>query len=136
MAPAVTNDTESFWTGGANGQLLIQRCNACEYYMHPPFPVCRRCRSFDVSPASVSGRARVYSFTINRHPWTDPSEQPYVVAVVELVEQPELFITTNIVGCDVAVVHVDMEVEVDFVPKDDAFIPVFWPIADNAGCQA
>ena len=50
------------WTGGRRGgQLLISRCQDCGHYFHPPAPACWRCRSTDVAPEPVSGRATVAS---------------------------------------------------------------------------
>jgi uncharacterized OB-fold protein len=74
----------------------------------------------------VSGRGSVYTHSVNRHPWADGTE-PYVVAVVELDEQSELFVTTNIVGCAVDEVAIDMPVEVEFEQLEDAYIPLFHP---------
>jgi uncharacterized OB-fold protein len=58
-------------------------------------------------------------------------EVPYVLAVVELEEQPRLRLLTNIVGCPVERVAVDMPVEVEFVERGDAFVPVFHPRVDD-----
>jgi uncharacterized OB-fold protein len=129
-APAITEDTVAFWTGGSVGELRIVHCRACGLYIHPPVPICRRCQSFDVVPEPVSGRGRVYAYTINMHPWVEGYDTPYVIAVVELDEQPGLWITTNIVDCEVGDVHTDMAVEVEFAPVNDAWIPVFHPVGE------
>jgi uncharacterized OB-fold protein len=50
---------------------------------------------------------------------------PYVIAVVELDEQDGLRLLTNIVGCPVEEVTIDMPVEVDFAPRGPAHLPVF-----------
>jgi uncharacterized OB-fold protein len=50
---------------------------------------------------------------------------PYVVAVVELDEQSGLRLLTNIVGCAPDEVAIDMPVDVEFVERGAAFIPVF-----------
>jgi uncharacterized OB-fold protein len=52
-------------------------------------------------------------------------EVPYVIAVVELEEQPGLRLLTNIVDCPVDEVAIDMPVEVEFRRQGDAFVPVF-----------
>jgi uncharacterized OB-fold protein len=128
--PAITTDTEAFWSGGAGGRLLINRCQDCQLYIHPPAPVCRRCHSRNVAAEAVSGRGSVYTYSINRHPWADGTE-PYVVAVIELDEQSELFVTTNIVGCAVSEVTIDMPVEVEFERFEDAHIPLFHPSSQD-----
>ena len=126
--PEITDENEAFWTGGGKGRLLVTTCRDCGYRTHPPTPRCPSCFSENVSPEPVSGRGRVYSFTINRQQWMPDLEVPYVVAVVELDEQPGLRLLTNIVECDVAAVRIDMPVEVRFVERGAAFIPVFAPL--------
>ena len=130
-APAITADTAEFWRGGAGGELRINRCQDCQLFIHPPAPVCRRCKSLHVEAETVSGMGRVYTYSINRHSWSDESSEPYVVAVVELVEQPGLYVTTNIVGCPVDDVDIDMPVEVEFEQIADAYLPLFHPGSDE-----
>ena len=36
MLPALTPRNRAFWTGGASGRLLIQRCADCDRWVHPP----------------------------------------------------------------------------------------------------
>lgn len=83
-----------------------------------------------MAPRPVSGRGRVATFTINRHPWTVELTQPYVVAIVELVEQPDLRLLSNIVGCDPDAVAIDMPVKVTFSQVEDIWIPMFERSAD------
>jgi uncharacterized OB-fold protein len=123
--PAITADTEAFWTCGRDGRLLVTRCDACGFWIHPPGPRCPACLSDRVTPRAVSGHGRVYSFTINRRAWEPGLEVPYVIAVVELDEQPGLRLLTNIVGCPVDSVAIDLPVRIAFEQRGDAFLPVF-----------
>jgi uncharacterized OB-fold protein len=127
--PLITEDNEAFWTGGRDGRLLIVRCSDCGNYSHPPAPRCSVCFGDNVAPVPVSGRGRVYSFTVNRQPWSPELEVPYVVAIVELDEQPELRVFTNIVGCPADEVEIGMPVEVEFIERGPAFLPVFHPVS-------
>lgn len=127
LLPVITPDNEPFWTGGARGALTFLRCNDCGYFIHPPSPRCPRCLSADVAPHAVSGKATVFSFTINHQQWNPIVPVPYVVAIVEIVEQPDLRLTTNIVGCDPDDVKIGMEVQVTFEQHGDIFIPLFTP---------
>ena len=123
--PQITDDNAAFWTGGQQGELLITRCASCGYYVHPPSPRCPTCLSDAVEPSAVSGRGTVYSFTINRQAWVPDLEVPFVLAIVELDEQPDLRLMTNVVGCKPAEVEIGMPVEVAFVERGAAFVPVF-----------
>jgi uncharacterized OB-fold protein len=124
-APLLSDENRAFWTGGRDGELRIVRCHDCGYYIHPPSPRCPRCVSENVAPRPVSGRGRVYTYTINRRAWSPGLEVPYVIAIVQLDEQPDLRLMTNIVGCPPDEVAIDMPVQVDFRAQGDAFVPVF-----------
>ena len=65
------------------------------------------------------------TFTINRQAWTAGLTQPYVVAIVELEEQADLRLLSNIVGCDPGEVAIDMPVSVTFCQSEDIWIPMF-----------
>lgn len=125
--PALTDDNRAFWTGGAAGALMIARCRACGYYVHPPTGFCPACEGRDVAAEPVSGLATVYSFTINRKAWLPGLAVPYVLALVELDEQPGLRLPTNIVGCDPEHVHIGMRVAVRFEAAEDLHVPLFGP---------
>lgn len=124
--PALEKDTAFFWTAGAEGQLLICRCRACGRYQHPPLPSCPDCGR-EVAPTPVSGKARVATFTVNHQPWVPGMAIPFVFAAVELIEQPELYVLTNIVDCPVDEVRIGMQVEVCFEQHGNIFLPMFRP---------
>jgi uncharacterized OB-fold protein len=128
--PALTPDTAPFWQGGSRGVLQIHYCASCHCFFHPPNPVCPTCNSFDVAPRPVSGRGRVVTFTINRQAWTPALADPYVVAIIELAEQANLRLLSNIVGCDPDAVAIDMPVSVTFEQFEDVWIPMFERAAD------
>jgi uncharacterized OB-fold protein len=125
--PQVNDDNRAFWTGGGGGELRIVRCNDCGYYIHPPSPRCPQCLSENVEPSPVSGRGRVYTYTVNERAWFPGLEVPYVIAIVQLDEQPDLRLMTNIVGCSADQVAIDMPVRVEFRQQGEAFVPVFGP---------
>jgi uncharacterized OB-fold protein len=125
--PALERDSEAYWTGGADGRLLIARCEACARYIHPPVPYCVTCGSDRVSPAAVSGKARVATFTVNEQQWVPGLAVPYVFAAVELVEQEGLYVFTNIVDCPAAAVRIGLPVEVRFERHGDIHLPLFRP---------
>ena len=125
--PALTADSAPFWQGGASGVLNIHRCAACERWFHPPSPICPRCNSFDVAPQPVSGFGTVATFTVNHQPWTAELKAPYVVAIIELNEQPGLRLLSNVVGCPPDQVCVGMPVQVSFEQHADVWLPLFAP---------
>jgi acetyl-CoA acetyltransferase/uncharacterized OB-fold protein len=125
--PQLTPATDWFWTSGKDGHLRVQACGDCGAFVHPPVPVCQVCRSRERVPTVVSGRGTVVAFTVNQHQWSPAFEPPYAIANVALEEDPSVHLTTNIVGCDPAAVHVGQQVSVVFEQQDDVWLPLFEP---------
>jgi uncharacterized protein len=126
--PELTSDNREFWTSGSQNVLRIDHCDGCRRYLHPPVPICPFCGGDDVVATAVSGRGTVYSFTVNYQQWNPEMTPPYVLAVVELEEQRDVRLTTNIVGCDVDDVHIGMLVAVEFEAHGDVHLPLFRPV--------
>ena len=131
VLPDLDQPSGFFWTSGADGRLRFLRCDACAYLIHPPAPYCPRCHSCDAAPTEVSGRGTVHSFTVNHQPW-DGAGDVYVIGLVSIDEQPDVRLTTNIVGIDPGEVRIDMPVEVVFENHDPVFVPLFRPVASQA----
>ena len=128
ILPAVGEDNEHFWYGGADGELRFLRCTACETYVHPPAPVCPQCLGRDLGVTAVSGRGRVVTYTVNHQPWIPGFDPPYFIAIVELEEQAGLRLTTNIVNCEESTLRIDLPVKVLFEDAGEGvFVPLFEP---------
>ena len=125
--PTISLRTAPYWQSGSDGRLRIARCIDCEQFIHPPRPICPRCLRQDIEFAPVSGRGIVYSYTINRYAWTEKIREPYVVAEIDLMEQPGLRLIANIVDCPVDQVTIGMNVAVTFEAVEDLWIPLFRP---------
>ena len=125
--PELTPASGWFWTSGADGFLRVQGCGDCGQLVHPPVPICPRCRSRSSKPTVVSGRATVVGFTVNSHPWLPGFDPPYVIANVALAEDPSVHLTTNVVGCAPDEVRVGQEVTVRFEHHEDVWVPLFEP---------
>jgi uncharacterized protein len=112
--PRPSPESQPFWDGLRRHELLVQRCGACGRCFFPPSNRCQHCWSDDVAWEPVSGRGRLFSFTVFHRAYAAElaDQLPYVVGIVELEEGPRLI--TNVVGCAPADVRVDMPVEVAF----------------------
>ncbi|KUI04841.1 OB-fold domain-containing protein [Mycobacterium sp. IS-3022] len=110
------------------GQLLITRCETCERWVSPPASDCPDCGA-EVVARPVSGCGTVFTYTVNHQPFNPAIPVPYVIAIVELDEQPDLRIATNIVDCQPDSIRVGLPVEVRFENRLDGegFAPVFAP---------
>jgi uncharacterized OB-fold protein len=127
MLPRLTDENRAFWTGGAQGELLILRCGSCGRWVHPPVASCPDCDG-ELAPQAVSGDGTLFTFTVNRHPYNPEVPVPYVIAIVELVEQEGLRFMTNLVNCDPESVAIGMPVRVAFEDHGEVFVPVFEPV--------
>lgn len=81
-----------FYAHARAGQLRLQRCAACGTWRHPPRVRCAACGADDVRWEPVSGRGRLFSWTVT-HQVFDPAfaqRVPYVTSVVELEEGPRV----------------------------------------------
>jgi 3-oxo-4,17-pregnadiene-20-carboxyl-CoA hydratase alpha subunit len=124
--PAMNQDTQFFWDGAKNRELLIQRCTSCKTLRHPPRTMCGACGSLDWDAVRASGRGEVFSYVVMHHPPVPGLEMPYVVALVELEEGTR--IVTSIPGATADDVKIGMPVEVDFLAIDESVtLPVFKP---------
>jgi len=106
--------------------LRLPFCAACELWIFPPTVLCSVCSS-ETEYRRVSGRGRVFTYTVNHHAFNPELAVPYIIAIVELVEQEGLRFTTNIVNCEPEAVTVGLSVRVLFEAQDDIFVPVFEP---------
>ncbi len=87
---------------------------------------CRQCGG-ELVPQPVSGRGTVFTFTVNRHPYNPAVPLPYVIAIVELVEQVGIRFTTDLIDVETDEVFIGMPVEVTFEQAGEAWVPLFRP---------
>jgi uncharacterized OB-fold protein len=64
---------------------------------------------------------------VNHHLFNPEVSVPYLIAIVELLEQDDLRMPTNIVNCPPDEVAIGMPVRVLFEQQGDVFVPVFEP---------
>lgn len=125
--PKPTPETRHFWEGTRQGELRLQRCNACERSYFPPRPFCPHCNADDVTVYAASGRGKLHSYVISHRP-APGFTPPYAIAVVETQEGPRLM--SNIVECPQTpeALQLDMDLEVVFQKLDDEItLPLFRP---------
>jgi hypothetical protein len=125
--------SEPYWSAIDHGELVIQRCTRCRVFQHPPAGICAQCLSSDLTFEPVSGRGSIKTFTVTtggaRHPAFE-AMQPYALAIVELEEQPRLFMMCNPTGIDPFSLTIGQPVEVEFEQiAPGRFIPQFRIVA-------
>jgi len=133
--PAPTQLTQFYWDALTRHELEILRCQSCGFYVHYPRPICNKCLSTELKPEKVSGRGTLYTYTWAAqafHPYY-VDKIPYCIAVVELVEQPGLRVTSNVIDCAKEDVKNGMELEVTFVDApNQQTLAMFRPVGASA----
>jgi uncharacterized OB-fold protein len=110
--PNPTPTSRPFWDAARRHELQLQRCAACAKFIYYPRDRCPHCFSDRLEWRRVSGRGKVYSYTVVRRASSRAfADAPYVLAIVELAEGPRM--TTNIVAPPEQM-RVEMPVEVAF----------------------
>ncbi len=112
--PLLDGDTKEFWQACKRHELVMQKCQACGQLRFPPESICPHCLSDRCQWQRLSGKGKVYTFSIIRQAprpeWKHAV--PYVVGVIELDEGPRMI--SNVVGCPPEEVQIGMSVEVTF----------------------
>jgi len=127
LLPVLTAENRAFWTGGAQGRLMITHCSACDRPIHPPRTICPFCLSRKTDTRPASGFGMVHSFTVNHHPWRPGLATPFALVVVDLEGLPGVRLTAEMVGVDPEAVYIDQPVKVTFLNVEDVWIPQFEP---------
>jgi uncharacterized OB-fold protein len=117
IVPTPVGLNGEFYSWLARGELRLQRCVACGTWRHPPRHRCAACGSTDSSWEPVSGRGRVFSWTVT-HRAVDPAfTPPYAIVVAELDEGPRL--VGNLRGAPPSALALDRTLTVEIEPHSD-----------------
>jgi hypothetical protein len=112
--------TRAFWSGAANGELLIPRCDNCAAYAWYPRERCRACRGEAFTWTPMSGQGRLFSWAVVTHAFLPQfaANVPFVPALVALDEDPAVRLVTQIVDCSPDALDFDMPVRVVYRPLE------------------
>ena len=134
--PQPNTFTQFYWDAAKKHQLAIAKCTACGRLNHWPKPVCRFCQSDKLTPQAVSGRGRIYTYTVTHYPYHPAftKQGPYNVILVELEEDPSVRVISNLVDYTPEQLKVGAPVEVVFEDvTPEITLPKFRPSKTAAG---
>ncbi len=122
--PEPSPEDAPFWEACKQHKLLIQHCNDCERFYHPPMPSCTHCGSTHVGWQEVSGEGKVFSYTIAHHAVHKAlkGHTPYNVVVVMLNDADDVRLVSNLVDTAPADIHIDMPVTVLWDDVDNGMV--------------
>jgi len=99
----VARDSAAHFRARLERRLVIDRCEECGRYQHPPQPICPSCWSTNMTPTEITGNGTIHLLILLHQGPPAPGvdyDTPYPVATVELDEQPGLRFTATVVGSD------------------------------------
>ena len=141
--PDLTDErTAEYFAGAARGELVLPRCDSCNRFVWYPEEECPHCGAGSFTWTRVSGRGRVFTWTVVRRAFLPAFEEmvPFVTALVSLEEDPALRIVSYIVDCEPDALAADLPVEAVFrplqfatVPDRSVPVPMFVPAAAEPG---
>ncbi len=127
-APVPDAETQPYWDAAARHVLSLPHCQDCDRYVFPPRPICPRCLGAPLEWVELSARGTLYSFAVMWESYMKGFDAPYLIAQVELDEQPGLRLTTNLIDCDPSGARIGMPVSVAFEDRSDGLaVPQFRP---------
>ena len=107
-------DNAAYYAGLLEHRLLVNRCDDCGAWHHPPRSICPRCWSTRVAARDVTGRGRVALFTVLRQgPRRGGADytRGHPLVAVELEEQAGLRVSGTVVDAPVETIGLGMAVE-------------------------
>ena len=124
--PTIDVDSKTYWEAARDKKLMVQySLDTKEYFLYSK-QLTNTANSKNIEWRQVSGKGKIYSFTIVHAP-AGPSfkdETPYIVASIELEEGARII--SNILTDDVENISIGDKVKVFFEKQDDKFtIPKF-----------
>lgn len=121
--PQISSWSAEFWQGIAAHQLVIQQCSRCMRWQHPPLPLCPKCGSSnELIWDPLSGKGRLYSYSVIHRPPLPVFVPPYAIGLVQLTDAP-VRVLSNIVHDNLDQLDEGIPVEI-FYFQDQGF-PLF-----------
>lgn len=130
LLPVIDDTNRFYWEAARQHRLAMLRCADCRMWVHPPREACARCQSFNLAAETLSGKGKIYSWSVMRtkgNPGFD-GKLPYAVVVVELDEQKGL-ITVGNIDCPLDAIDIGLPVQVTFEKLDEQVTLPQWTLA-------
>ncbi len=128
ILPVADELSAPYWQACAQHVLKLPRCSQCGHFSLPPDITCPHCKSAepDFTWKEVSGRGRLRTWTVVRHSFLQGFELPFVLADVELDDEPGLRMIGRLVDGPDAPLALGERVELAFDDIADGIaIPSF-----------
>ncbi|MBI4518423.1 MAG: OB-fold domain-containing protein [Deltaproteobacteria bacterium] len=124
--PVAESFEEGFWEAVKRRELVFQRCGQCREWLHPPRPMCHKCKSFDLRWEKSTGKGKIYSYVTFTREVNPLYVVPFEVVLVEMDDEKPVRMVANMLDTKPEELYIGMPVELDFfdvTPKQP--IPIF-----------
>ena len=119
LSPDPDTTSKPFWDACNEERLVVQNCTACTRLQHPPDGACSDCGSADhLEWREMNGRGKIHGYCImyDSRIRLLQVDQPFIIAVIELEDAPEIKMFSHLPGTPVddnvpvgAIVQVEFE---------------------------
>jgi uncharacterized OB-fold protein len=112
QSPVPDDIDRAFWEACNQERFIIQYCEACSRFQHPPQATCFQCNSANLTWRDVEGRGTIYSYgVIYDTPIAElQPDQPYNCAVIDLDGAPGINVMSHLPGTPVDEVPIGAKV--------------------------
>jgi uncharacterized protein len=124
----ITHDNKAQYRGRLERRLLINRCDNCGQWHHPPRSVCPSCWSEDVVPTDVSGTGTIHlAIFLHQGPPAEGVDYttPYPVVAVDLDDAPGVRFTSTVIDAPREHIVIGERVRLDWTQRAGSPLPVF-----------
>ncbi|KMY54401.1 hypothetical protein AC623_11045 [Bacillus sp. FJAT-27231] len=130
--PLKNQDNHPYWDAADRHELIIQKCESCKHYSHPPGPACSKCGGTELSWENLGSEVNgtIYSFIISYRPFLPgfQDDLPLVIAIVELEKAPQVKLIANVLNCNPEDVSIGMNVKMTWQDiTEDRALPQWIP---------
>ncbi len=97
--PGIDDQNRAWFT---TGRLMVQRCDECQAWQHPPDEICPACQGASLSFVPCGEGGRIESFIVVHravHPVLE-DRVPYAVALVSLDDAPGVHAMGNVLNAE------------------------------------
>jgi len=84
-------DSREWWLALRRNELALQACSDCARLRWPARAICNDCGSLDWRWSESAGTGTIVSWTVTHRPPAPQVEVPYVVVLVRLDDQDDVF---------------------------------------------
>ncbi|MEA0562628.1 MULTISPECIES: Zn-ribbon domain-containing OB-fold protein [Lysinibacillus] len=113
--PVKTQDNEPYWDAADRHELMLQKCEICHAYNHPPGPACAKCGSTELSweNQGTTIMGTIYSYVVSYRPFLPgfQDELPMIIVVIKLDHLQEVKIIGNLLECSPEDIKIGMPVK-------------------------